>query len=251
MLEFFHFNRSFTLFILTLSGIIGLFILGCKKPEVSSPIQETSTVTDFDGNSYKTVKIGNQWWMAENLKVKHYRNGIIIPATVNNNDTLIWNEKGAFCVYDNNTGAPGLLYNWAAVNDSARLAPLGWHIPSDAEWKELEIHLGMSQSVADDVNWRGTTEGDKLKIDGSGYWYPYTNIWGSNESGFSGMAGGARMFNGGWSNPYGLQFTGFWWSSSEGAQNEAWYRYLDYKNSGIFRYHGPKTYGFSLRCVKD
>jgi uncharacterized protein (TIGR02145 family) len=236
--------------------ILSLFICvlcwsGCKKKQDDTLVQETGTLTDFDGNTYTTVKIGNQWWMAENLKVKHYRNGATIAGVFNINDTTIWNRKGAYTIYDNNNNAPGFLYNGFSILDSNELAPAGWHVPGDNEWKILEQQLGMSQADADKVNWRGSHEGEKLKVEGMGYWYPYNNIWGTNESGFTAKAGGCRMFNGVWSTPYGIQFTGFWWTSTQGSQNELWYRYLDYKNANIFRYHGLKTYGFSVRCVKD
>lgn len=231
--------------------MIAILSQSCNTKDDPKPLPQTGTLSDIDGNIYKTVKIGNHWWMAENLKVKHYRNNTVIPGVFNITDTTLWNTKGAYCSYDNSNDSPGLLYNWLTVTDTNLLAPAGWHIASDDEWKTLEQYLGMNKADADNVNWRGTTEGDKLKISGTGYWYLYNDIWGTNESGFSAKAGGCRMFNGGWSSPYGLAFSGFWWTSSTGPAGEPWYRYLDYKNSNIFRYHGPKTYGFSVRCVQD
>lgn len=117
---------------------------------------ETSTLTDIDGNIYQTVKIVDQWWMAENLKVTHYRNGDPIPNVTNNSD---WGNlsTGTYCAYNNdnvNISTYGLLYNWYAVADSRELAPTGWHVPTDEEWKQLEMSLGMSDSEANDRGWR-------------------------------------------------------------------------------------------------
>ncbi len=121
-------------------------------------------VKDIDGNSYKTVKIGEQIWMAENLKVTQYRNGDPIPNLTDEND---WEntEQGAYCNYDNNEDnveTYGRLYNWYAVDDKRGLAPNGWHIPTDDEIKELEMYLGLSQSETDNITSRGTNEGSKL-----------------------------------------------------------------------------------------
>lgn len=237
----------------------------CKKEQDENRTIERGTVTDIDGNIYKTVQINGRWWMAENLKVKRYNNGDSIIIVNENNfllDTAIWNnlQTGAYCIIDNAFETSqnfhgkmfGYLYNWYAVSDSRNIAPAGWHIPSDSEWKELEVFLGMSQAEADKVNWRGNDEGNKLKVEGPAGWNkPYDEylIWGTNESGFSAIGGGCCMYNGKWGEP-GTFSTGFWWTSTL-KENQAWYRYLDYNKVNVFRYHGPKTYGFSVRCVKN
>ena len=219
----------------------------CKKDEPAIKVLETGTMVDVDGNLYKTVKVGNQWWMAENLKVKKFRNGVSISQSISNE---MWNEKRAsFCNY-NNSETAGILYDFYTVSDSNIVAPAGWHIPSDQEWKELEQALGMSSSDAEKLNWRGTHEGEKLKKEGFQYWRNYTDVWATNESGFSAISDGCRMFSGEFSNPNGPGFMGFWWTSSSNG-DEAWYRHLDYKNANVFRFYGPKKYGFSIRCVKD
>jgi uncharacterized protein (TIGR02145 family) len=219
----------------------------CDKNKTVTPEIETGSVMDIDSNIYKTVKIGNQWWMAENLKVTKYRNGTSIQQNQSNN---VWqNLSSSYCIYDNNPQAPGLLYNYYAVTDTNILAPAGWHIPSDDEWKQLEIYLGMTAETANKVNWRGYNEGDKLKIEGPNGWSEFDNIWGTNESGFTALAGGCRLYNGVWGDP-ALFASGFWWTSSLN-QDQAWYRNLDYKKSNIFRFYGSKNYGFSIRCVKD
>ena len=225
-----------------------LIVSSCKKETDNILLFETGSVKDIDNNVYKTVKVGNHWWMAENLKVKTYRNGIPIPHAQSENEWL--NATGAYCVYDDNDYAPGLLYNWNSVIDSSNIAPAGWHIPSDQEWKELEIHLGMTQADANKLNWRGTNEGEKLKIEGREGWSAFENVWATNESGFTALAGSCRLSNGTWGDP-GLFATGFWWSSSSFSDNSIWYRYLDYKESRIFRSKISKGYGFSIRCIKD
>lgn len=95
----------------------------------------TGTVTDIDGNVYQTIKIGNQWWMAKNLKVTHYRNGEAIP-NITNDSEWINLSTGAYCAYNNDNGniaTYGLLYNWYTVVDSRNIAPSGWHVPTDDE----------------------------------------------------------------------------------------------------------------------
>lgn len=231
-----------------LIGLILLFMNSCKDDNNPTPVKETGTVTDVDNNVYQTIKIGNQWWMAENLKVTKFRNGNMIRNAQSNAD---WNDTvAAYCLYDNNSNAPGLLYNWYAVNDKVGIAPHGWHIPTDEEWKTLEKYLGMSQTEADKLSWRGNNEAANLKMESPNGWSIFENIWSTNESKFTALAGGCRLFNGTWADP-GLFATGFWWTSTSHPDNEAYYRYLDYKSSQIFRSHVPSNYGMSVRCVKD
>jgi uncharacterized protein (TIGR02145 family) len=257
--------------LLITSFLAGIFVFlaitsGCNKTDDTIKKVETDSITDIDGNVYKTVKIGKQWWMAENLKVKKYRNGDSIlfvgsKSGTNVFDSTRWRlsvNEGAFCILDSkdslsanfNGKKYGFLYNAYTLSNPANIAPVGWHIPSDSEWKELETSLGMSNDEAEKVSWRGTFEGNKLKIQ-SGWYSPSDKykIWGSNESGFSALGGSCKMFDGQDSNP-GETYVGFWWTSSELAADQ-WYRYMDYNKAGVFRYFGPKTYGFSIRCVKD
>jgi len=225
-----------------------LLITACKKEDQEPSPAETGTVTDIENNVYKTVKIGNQWWMAENLRVKTFRNGVPIPHAQDFNSWIL--STSAYCIYDDNNDAPGLLYNWYAVSDAGNIAPEGWHIPTDSEWMEMELYLGMSQTEADKLNWRGINEGEKLKIKGGSGWTAYDNVWSTNESGFTALAGSCRLFDGKWGDP-GLFANGYWWTSSELSRDKIWYRYLDYKEKRIFRSTVPKEYGFSIRCVKD
>jgi len=207
------------------------------------------TVEDIDGNRYKTITIGKQEWMAENLRVTRFRNGEKIPKVTNNSD---WANlsAGARCVHSNDDGqlpTYGYLYNWSAVLDSRRLAPEGWHVPTDEDWKELEMLLGMSQSEADGISWRGTDVGGKLKERGTSRWKD-PNTGATNETGFTALPGAFRAFNGMF-YPVG-EGCGFW-TSSECDRDTAWNRGLDYKNTAVYRYSYPKKRGFSVRCVKD
>ncbi len=234
--------------------VVLILVAGCKKdPVETTAVQETGTMTDIDGNVYKTIKIGSQWWMAENLKVITYRNGHSIPQITTDNAEWQNDVSGAYCNYDNisdNHKIYGYLYNWYVITDTQNIAPAGWHIPSDVEWKEMEKVLGMSATEADKSGWRGTHEGEKIKKESPEGWSSYEAIWATNESGFNALGGNCRVFNGEAGQPYGFKQTGFWWTNSY-TDSVAVYRYLDYKNANIFRGVCSRNYGFSIRCVKD
>lgn len=231
-------------FFLLLSGLSG-----CSDDE-PAVVTETSVMTDIEGNVYKTVWIGNQWWMAENLRVKRFRSGEIIPELTN---AIAWSESSApaYCMFNNTDSGLGLLYNWYAVQSTQELAPVGWRIPSDEDWKELEAYLGMTADQLEATNWRGTDEGDMLKEKNTTTtgWIDWPGVWGTDAVGFDAPGGSCRVFNGEWGVP-GLRHSGYWWSSTAGDEC-GWFRYLDYKKSGIFRYCAEPTYGFNIRCVKN
>ncbi|MBD3333686.1 hypothetical protein GF356_12625, partial [candidate division GN15 bacterium] len=198
----------------------------------------TGTVTDIDGNVYQTIKIGDQWWMAENLKVTHYRNGDPIPHVT---DYGTWSglSTGAYCEYDNNpshVATYGRLYNWNAVDDSRNIAPVGWHVPSDAEWQTLVDYLGGS-GVA----------GGKVKEAGLAHWAS-PNTGATNESGFTALPGGYRSSTGTF---YKMSIQAYFWSSTEYGSNDAWGRDLFYLNSQVDRFNYGKQDGFTVRCVRD
>ena len=219
-------------------------------------------VKDIDGNSYKTVKIGEQIWMAENLKVNHYNNGDKIPTGYNDSE---WEKlfTGAFAVYpadndnasqktcgDNCADVYGNLYNWYAVDDKRGLAPNGWHIPTDDEIKVLEIYLGMSQKKADDEGYRGTNEVSKLA--------GRADLWESGAlvktpefgtSGFDFLPSGNRSYLSG--NYGNIGDGGYFWSSTEFNGSTAWCRLLYYSSSDFNRYDEIKKAGFSVRCIMD
>lgn len=203
------------------------------------------TATDIDGNSYQTVKIGNQLWMAENLRVTHYRNGDLIPNVTSDRQwsglgIIINASRGAYCYYNNdanNLSTYGCLYNWFAIKDSRSICLTGWHIPTDVEWKILETYLGGS-SVA----------GGKMKEAGTTHW-DFPNTRATNESGFCALPGGYR--NGGGSYN-GMGSNAQFWSSTEGSGNYyALYRLLGCYYSQVLRSDDSKESGLSVRCVMD
>jgi len=230
---------------------ISLFMYSCedKKADDSS----ARIVTDIDGNVYPTVIIGSQEWMAENLKVTKYRDGTSIT---NVTDSSSWRAltTEAYCIYNNNVSNEGetygALYNWYAVVDSHNIAPEGWHVPTDDEWKELEMALGMSQSEADQTGWRGTNEGSAL-AGNADLWVNEVleNDTEFGTSGFIALPGGYRGVILG--NFFGCSGYGYFWSDSENNSHHAWYRLLYYDYTDIYRNNTNKSYGFSVRCIKD
>jgi uncharacterized protein (TIGR02145 family) len=190
--------------------------------------------------------------MAKNLKTTKYNDNTAIPLLTNN---ITWanTTTPAYCWLYNNEAAYknriGALYNWHTV-DTGNFCPVGWHVPSDDEWKTLEMYLGMSQSDADAAGYRGTDEGigGKLKEIGTEHWLS-PNIGATNESGFSALAGGYRNFNLGSYHDF-RRVVGFW-TSTEYSSNNVWYRELHFYHSDINRYYGSKQFGGSVRCVKD
>src|SRR6266498_1594182 len=185
----------------TLVCITGLFLLATGIH---------AQIKAHDGPTYKTVKIGNQVWMAENLNVRTYRNGDTIPQV---QDPKSWSRlnTGAWCYYENKTEAGsnyGKLYNWYAINDPRGLAPEGWHIPSDTEWIKLASSLGGKI-------------GSSAKIKSSKGWGTGGN--GTNETGFSALPGGARSINEEFSF---VGKYGYWWTSTEYNSFSAWNRFL-------------------------
>ena len=211
----------------------------------------TGSVSDYDGNTYTTIKIGDQWWMAENLKTTHYADGTAIPLVESPSG---WYNLGytdqAYCYYNNSTengSTYGALYTWEAARNAC---PSGWHLPSDAEWKQLEMYLGMSLSEADATGYRGTNEGSKLAGN--------ANLWNNGNlennaafgnSGFTALPGGFQFDLGAF---YDLGDCALFWSATEVSSSCAWGRGLGYNYSEVYRSYGhAKTNGFSARCTKD
>jgi uncharacterized protein (TIGR02145 family) len=186
-----------------------------------------------------TVLIGKQIWQTINLNVSKFRDGSSIPKVTDANSWMTL-ATPAYCYYNNdsltNAATYGKLYNWAAVNDKRGLCPTGWHVPSLNDWKILETTLG-GANVA----------GGKMKEVGNKQW-DNPNVGASNSSGFKGLPGGYRFFNGKFSsiNSYGL-----WWSSTEVDGSNAWYKYLFNGMSSLISSSNFKQYGFSVRCMKD
>ncbi len=199
-------------------------------------------LNDQDGNIYKTVKIGEQTWMAENLKAKHYQDGSLIPIETS---LEVWKSltTGAYCFIDNDTlnkNVYGALYNYYAVADQRKICPTGWHVPTDAEWTVLENFLGGSHIA-----------GMKMKEVGLTHWVS-PNIGASNMSGFTALPTGSRSYNVN-DDFLGLKYYCMFWSSTEHHtfNASAWYRSLTTFESDLERNYYLKRVGFSIRCVMD
>lgn len=227
--------------------LIGLFfLLGCKKDDLSA-----TTVVDAEGNKYKTVVIGNQTWMAENLKTTRFRNGDIIPLR---SDSNAWKSSGlaketAWCYYDNNSSHDddyGKLYNWYTVVDSRQICPKGWHVPSNEEVEELIVYL--SPDVGSFMTAGGKMKSTGTLQAGTGLWHE-PNSEATNSTGFTGHPGGVRWEDGGKFNAMGS--FGYWFTSTDGDTNIGGMYALSNANGILTRSGMPKRAGGSCRCVKD
>jgi len=228
-------------------AIITISIIGCSA-KVKAQIQ-TETVKDIDGNEYKTVLIGNQLWMAENLRTTKFKNGKPIPK---NSDPKSWKTMmgGGYCIYENNiknAKAYGFLYNWHAVR-AQKICPVDWHVPSDGEWDTLALFLGGTKIGATHREEVEILEiGAKLKEKDTINWdAPNTNA--SNESGFNGLPGGYVTSGGAFDF---LKQKGYWWSASISNTYGAFCRFLNNDNASLNKINLSKTYGFSVRCIKN
>jgi uncharacterized protein (TIGR02145 family) len=200
---------------------------------------QAQTVTDYDGNIYNTVSIGTQIWLKENLKVTHYQNGDTIPIVI---DSIQWKnlQIGAYCNYNNidsNYVTYGRYYNWYAVTDNRKIAPVGWHVATDGEWTILINYLG-GEYVA----------GGKLKETGTIHW-EYPNVGATNQSLFTALPGGWRSSTDG-SFGY-IGFYGDLWTSTESSTSNAWLCSLYYNDESIIKGGENKKQGLPVRCIKD
>lgn len=232
--------------------VVFTFNTGFTNQEVKPNGGSIITMTDIDGNVYKTVKIGSQIWIIENLRTTKYNDGTKIPNIANNTE---WSQytNGAYCNYDNsesNAIKYGRLYNFYAVN-TGKLAPAGWHVAKYTDWIVLENYL-----IANGYNFDGTKEKNKIakSIAATTNWNAdtYTGAIGNdlkknNKTGFSALPGGGRAFNGEFN---GIGEIGFWWSPTEVGYN-SWGRSLSYNSYALDRGTREKRFGFSVRCIKD
>ncbi len=212
-------------------------------------------LTDIDGNIYQTVIIGNQEWMAENLRTTKFNNGDAIPT---GHDAAAW---VALMNTEDGTGSPayaqnpeaipedGLLYNWFAAADSRNLCPTGWRVPTDDDWKTLETFAGMLEEELDEYTWRGAEAGVGTKLKST-----RRGMAGTDDYGFDAIPSGMRSGAGTYST-YGVDF--FYWSSTEDPRDVATY-YLNgvrraVRNSrpDVVRQGNTKLGGYAVRCVKD
>jgi D-alanyl-D-alanine carboxypeptidase len=217
-------------------AIVILLPLGCNKTEDPAIKKVADPVTDVEGNIYETIRVGNQQWMAENLNVRHFRNGDPIPEALTKEEWELAGMEGrpAWCYYNNEASAAtsnGKLYNWYAVNDPRRLCPEGWCVANTNAWADLIDYMG-GYDIA----------GIKLKSDTG--WDLSGN--GDNSSGFNGLPGGGRLPGGAFVD--GGQ-SGIWWTGSEQSANSSYGYNLINANNGIFRGIYDKASGLSVRAI--
>ena len=222
----------------------------CGATNVHNSSQTYGNMTDQDGNVYKTITIGTQTWMAENLRTSHFRNGNLIPIITSNTG---WNSStGAAACWFNNDSANyncpyGKLYNWYAVSDIRNICPVGWHMPSDIEWYNLENYLDATINNPSTLTGRGSTIGIKIKSVGTQYWQS-PNLGTTNSSGSSLIAGGYRT-----SGSSNLLTYGYYWTSTQSTitTGQGMYRRLEYNTNQSYRADHSYSYGMSVRCMKD
>lgn len=196
-----------------------------------------SSVDDFEGNTYKTISMGTQTWMAENLKSTKYNDGTPIPLV---SEFSAWKSltTPGYCWYNNDSSnyaaEYGSLYNWYAVS-SRKLCPAGWHVPSDAEWIQMTTYLG-GEDIA----------GDKLKEAGADHWLIY-NEKSTNETGFTALPAGGRVEG----DYIALGYSCAFWTATSYDEANAWCRELSSGNSYVVFSYEDKNQGFSVRCVKN
>lgn len=195
------------------------------------------SVSDVEGNIYKTITIGSQTWMAENLRSTKFRNGDLIPTTATLTQDVSSESSPIYQWSLGNTNVNGRLYTWFAATDVRNICPIGWHLPTDAEWTTLIDYLG-GENVA----------GDKLREKGTVHWVTLNNGLATNESGFTALPAGSKEYSGVY-NPNSNVC--IWWGSTSnksdsGVSRQIWgnYSYVTYMNSN-------KKNGHSIRCVKD
>jgi uncharacterized protein (TIGR02145 family) len=236
---------------LMLMGVFIMFAISCKKDKdnndnpasgsgiLFNPNKSYGSVADIDGNTYKTITIGTQTWMAENLRTTKYNDGTSIPLVTDDIDWGVVSDPG-YCWYDNDAATfkniCGALYNWHVVK-TGKLAPAGWHVPSDAEWTILTSFLGGVYGA-----------GGKMKETGNTHWLS-PNTGATNETGFTALPGGYR-------SRLGFTYSGNYfvsWTSVEDNTDTIFARHasMHYDNDEVEISETAKWYGLSVRCLKD
>ncbi len=261
-----HLNNIFLIM-----GIIGTvwllfsFLSAENKEEEKAQINfcDEGSLEDKNGNTYETVSIGRQCWMAENLKTTTYSDGTPI-LKIEDHDEWWYDEEGSYAVYDHEypyryigekvtseiemIETYGLLYNFYAVINPSGLCPDGWSIPNDSDWRELEVSLGMSPAKAQERWYRGVDQGSKLA--------GYIDLWGKDgiktesfgDSGFNAVPAGYRRSYGDYGN---LGSNANFWTADETDDNNAISREIYTGNTGIYRIDNiNKNNGHSVRCIK-
>jgi uncharacterized protein (TIGR02145 family) len=218
---------------------------------------QAQTVKDIDGNTYKTVTIGTQTWMAENLKTTAYNDGTTIPLVT---DETVWTSLSSpgYCWYNNDEtafkGTYGAIYNWYAVdaagNNSKNVCPTGWHVPTKLQWTILTDYL-----TNNGYGYQGSGNDIGKSIANTSGWTTYTTAGtvgddqiSNNSSGFTALPSGYRGLNGGFD---GINLSAYWWSSTELSATHVYYRRVYYLSISVDRDYAGSQNGFSVRCLKN
>jgi uncharacterized protein (TIGR02145 family) len=229
--------------LLTLIGILLAASSSCKSEDDLQNDLKPGTLTDINGNTYRTVIIGTSEWMAENLKATSYNDGRPIENPGNNNVAWENNSQGAYSWYNNDEAGHkekyGALYNWHAVK-TGKLCPAGWRVPSDEEWTNVNKYfLSNTGSSLDDNTESPTTPENTVK---SGF----NPVLGGAR--FAGLPGGAHKSGNGYF--YYLEKSARWWTSTEHSDANAVYRSLYSESTNIYRGQNSKETGFAVRCYR-
>ena len=216
----------------------------CGLPGIHNETVTYGTLTDIDGNVYKTITVNGREWMAENLNVGRFRNGDQIFLVTDNNGWASSILQPFSCYYQNevsNACPYGRIYNFYAVTDSRGLCPTGWHVPDNFEWSLLGDAFGGSSTAGTQLRTTGTLEA------GNGLWFS-PNAGATNQSGFSAVPGGYR-------SQFGF-FTqknagGYYWAGQSAGSNDGWFHQLLYDNNGLTGNIFDGRFGASVRCIRD
>ncbi len=246
-----------------------LSLFGCvekDKKDFDSSSLKVGTVVDIYGNEYDFIRIGDQDWMSENLRVSRYNDGTEILSGLSNEE---WEKtkEGAYSIYsheiiegidseENMLESYGKLYNWYAVSDDRGLCPEGWRVPVDEDWLELTSYLVENYKEITNENVANALKScrqvdtpleGKYDTDEHPRWdADDINDVKRDKFGFSALPGGLRDSYGEFQK---LGHYGIWWSANE--EEGTWGRYMTYNLGNIFRSYGNKSYGFSVRCVRN
>jgi uncharacterized protein (TIGR02145 family) len=216
----------------------------CGLPGIHNETVTYGTLTDIDGNVYKTITVNGREWMAENLNVGRFRNGDQIFLVTDNNGWASSILQPFSCYYQNevsNACPYGRIYNFYAVTDSRGLCPTGWHVPDNFEWSLLDNALGGNLISGGKMKTIGTVE------EGNSLWYA-PNTGATNFSGFSAVPGGYRSQFGFYTQKgYGA----YYWSGQSAGSNDGWFQQLLYNNSSLTGNIFDGRFGTSVRCIRD
>jgi len=219
--------------------LMGVALGSCRKETLDLTFKAcpgAATVTDVEGNSYRTTQIGDQCWMRENLRTEQYRNGQDVDR-VEGDSAWLRASVGAYVYYNNNelNGEDyGVLYNQFAATDPRGLYPSGWRVPTDADWLELE-------TVLKDTDRSGGVLKDTLMWDS-------VIVGAGNFMGFGALPGGYRLPSGEFG---GKGIHGYWWSTTSSGSGRGWNRQLHNVSADFFRNSKFLTFGMSVRCIKE